>query len=60
MSDDDIDAFIDSGCRLLGLSVQDEWRASIRLHLTLSLDHARHVGEFELTDEAEPAAVFTA
>jgi len=59
MSDHDIDAFIDSGCRLLGVVVQDEWRAAIRLHLRLSLDHAHHVGEFELPDEADPAPVFT-
>ncbi len=60
MSDDDIDAFIDAGCRLLGIPVREEWRETIRLHLALSLDHARHVGQFALPDEADPAPVFTA
>jgi Protein of unknown function (DUF4089) len=60
MSDDHSGAFIEAGCRLLGISVRDEWRETIRLHLALSLDHARHVGEFELPDEAEPAPVFAA
>jgi hypothetical protein len=58
MSDDD--AFVVSGCRLLGIPVRDEWHETIRLHLALSLDHARHVATFELPDEAEPAPVFTA
>jgi hypothetical protein len=60
MGDDDIDAFIDAGARLLGVPVRDEWRAAIRLHLVISLDHARNVAEFALPDEADPAPVFTA
>ncbi|HML09748.1 MAG TPA: DUF4089 domain-containing protein [Stellaceae bacterium] len=60
MSDQDIDAFIDSGTRLLGIPVHDEWRGAIRLHLVISLDHARNVAEFPLPDEADPAPVFTA
>jgi len=60
MSDDDIDAFIRAGCRLLDIPVRDEWREAIRLHLAISLDHARNVAEFELPDDADPAPVFTA
>jgi hypothetical protein len=60
MSDDEIDAFIEAGCRLLGIPIRDEWRETIRLHLAISLDHARNVAEFELPDDADPAPVFTA
>jgi hypothetical protein len=60
VSDDDIDVFIEAGCRLLGIPLRDEWRETIRLHLALSLDHARHVDAFDLPDEADPAPVFTA
>lgn len=60
MGDEQIDAFIESGCRLLGVPVRDAWRAAIRLHLETSLDHARNVAEFDLPDEADPAPVFTA
>jgi len=60
MSDDDIDAFIEAGCRLLDIPVRDEWREAIRLHLAISLYHARNVAEFELPDDADPAPVFTA
>jgi hypothetical protein len=59
MGDDHIDAFIDCGARLLGIPVRDEWRAPIRLHLVISLDHARNVAEFGLPDEADQAPVFT-
>lgn len=59
-ADGEIDTFIASGCRLLGIPVRREWRDAIRLHLTISLDHARNVEGFALADEAEQAAVFTA
>lgn len=58
--DDDIDAFIVAGTRLLGLTVDPTWQETIRLHLTISLDHARNVAAFVLPDEADPAPVFTA
>ena len=57
---DDLDAFIDAGTRLLGIEIRPEWREAIRLHLAVSLAHARTVGEFPLADEADPAPVFTA
>jgi hypothetical protein len=60
MSDDDIDVMIEAGCRVLGIPVRDEWREMIRLHLVISLDHTRHVGEFELPEDANPAPIFTA
>ena len=61
MSDtDDLDAFIDAGTRLIGIKIRPEWREAIRLHLAISLGHARTVGEFPLSDEADPAPVFKA
>jgi hypothetical protein len=60
MSNDDIDVIIAAGCRVFGIPVRDEWREAIRLHLLISLDHARHVGEFELPEDANPAPIFTA
>lgn len=60
MTDDELDGFIETGCRLLGIPVRDEWRETIRLHLALSLDHARNIGAFALPDESDPAPVFTA
>jgi Protein of unknown function (DUF4089) len=60
MTDDELDAFIEAGCRLLAIPIRDEWRAAIRLHLAISLDHARNVGTFGLPDDTDPAPVFTA
>ena len=57
---DDLEAFIDSGTRLIGIAVRPEWREAIRLHLAVSLAHARAVADFTLPDEAEQAPVFEA
>jgi len=57
---DDLDAFIAAGTRLFGIPLRPEWREAIRLHLAISLDHARAVAEFALPDEADPAPVFRA
>jgi hypothetical protein len=57
---DDLDAFISSGTKLLGIAIRAEWRDAIRLHLAISLGHARTVAEFPLSDETDPAAVFSA
>lgn len=59
MTDDEFDAFIEAGCRLLGIAIRDEWREAIRLHLAISLDHARNVDTFDLPDDTDPAPVFT-
>jgi hypothetical protein len=58
MSGDDRDALIDAGTALLGIPVQPEWRAGIRLYLDMSLAHAANAAGFPLPDEAEPAPVF--
>ena len=57
---EDLEAFINVGARLLGLTIRDEWRAMVRLHLSVILEHARTVGEFPLPDDTDPAPVFSA
>ncbi|MGJ4888594.1 DUF4089 domain-containing protein [Bradyrhizobium sp. HKCCYLR20261] len=59
-SDRDWDDYIDAVGRALGLPIEDAWRPAIRANLAVSLKMAKLVDEFSLTDEAEPASVFTA
>ncbi|MBV8889615.1 MAG: DUF4089 domain-containing protein [Alphaproteobacteria bacterium] len=56
----DLDALIEVGTRILGLPIAPEWREAIRLHLAISLAHARAVAGFALPDDTDPAPVFAA
>jgi hypothetical protein len=60
MTDPELDAWIDAGTALLGIPIQPEWRAAIRLHLTITFGHTDTVQAFELPDDADPAPVFRA
>ena len=60
MTDPELDAWIDAGTALLGIPIQPDWHAAIRLHLTITFGHAYAVLAFKLPDEAEPAPVFRA
>jgi hypothetical protein len=60
MTDPELDAWIDAGTTLLGIPIRPEWRAAIRLHLTITLGHAATVLAFELPDDADPAPLFRA
>jgi 1-carboxybiuret hydrolase subunit AtzG-like len=60
MADDSLDEYIDAASRLLRLPVKDAWKPAVRANLEVSLRLARLVDEFEFSDEAEPASVFTA
>jgi len=60
MTDAELDAWINAGTALLGITIQPEWRAAIRLHLTITLGHAGTILAFELPDDADPAPVFHA
>jgi hypothetical protein len=60
MTDDQLDACITAGTALLDLPVRPEWREAVRMHLAISLTHARTVLEFPLLDDIDPAPVFTA
>ena len=57
---DNHDALIAAAAALLGIAVEPEWLAAIRLNLDVSLGHAANVGGFMLPDDAEPAPVFRA
>jgi hypothetical protein len=57
---DDLGVFIAAGTRLIGVTIRPEWRDAIRLHLAISLEHARTVAEFPLPDDTDPAGVFLA
>ena len=56
----ELDALIDAACAVLGIPLVPAYRAGVRLHLAISLDHARAVAAFALPDAAEPAPVFRA
>lgn len=60
MTDAELDAVIDAGTRLLEIPVRPEWRDAVRLHLGITLGHARNVLSFPVGDEADPAPVFRA
>ncbi len=60
ITDDDLDAGIVAGTRLLGIAAAPAWRPAIRAHLRVALAFANQVGGFALPDEAEPAPVFSA
>ena len=55
-----LDALIDTGTTLFGIDIKPEWRASIRLHLTISLGHAATVLTANLPDHLDPAPVYCA
>jgi hypothetical protein len=55
-----LDEYIDAASKLLRLPVKDAWKPTVRANLEVSMRLARMVDEFEFSDEAEPASVFTA
>ena len=60
MTDADFDAFIDASSVVLDLTIAPEWRAAVRANLAITFRLGSVVEEFELPDEADPAAVFVA
>jgi len=60
MTDAELDAAIEAGTRLLEIPLRPEWRDAVRLHLAITLGHARNVVSFPMPDEADPAPVFQA
>jgi Protein of unknown function (DUF4089) len=60
MAADPLDEYIDAVSRALALPVDDSWKPAVKANLEVSLRLARFVDEFALSDEAEPASVFTA
>ena len=60
MAEDSLDDYIDATSKLLRLPVKEAWMPAVRANLEVSMRLARLVDEFEFSDEAEPASVFTA
>jgi hypothetical protein len=60
MDDTALDALIDAGTAALGIPMQPEWRQAVRMHLAISLGHARTVMEAHIPDDVDPAPVFRA
>ena len=61
MNDDsELDAWLDGNATLLGISVSEEWRETVRQHLRITRELAQLVMDFRLPDEADPAPVFRA
>ena len=57
---DDLNAAIASGTRMLGLTIDPAWLPSVRANLEVSLRLGRLVDEFPLPDDHEPATIFKA
>jgi hypothetical protein len=55
-----VEGWITSGAAMLGIPILADWRPAIRLHLEITLCHARDVMSFPLPDEANPAPTFRA
>ncbi len=55
----DADAVIDAMAPLLGLVVDDAWRAQVKVHLDIAARYAALMEEANLSDHEEPAPVFT-
>lgn len=60
MTEFDADAYIDASLPLLGISLSDDSRAMVKVHLETAEKLSRFVREFPLDEEAEPAPVFRA
>jgi Protein of unknown function (DUF4089) len=60
MTPTELDAFIAASARALELPVDPAWYPMIRANLEVTLRLAALVGEFKLSDLAEPAPVFRA
>jgi hypothetical protein len=60
MDDKTLDAMIDTGTIALGIPMRPDWQQAVRMHLAISLGHARTVLEADIPDELDPAPVFRA
>jgi 1-carboxybiuret hydrolase subunit AtzG-like len=60
MAADPLDEYIDAVAKALALPVEDAWRPAVRANLEVSLRLARMVDDFALSDETEPASVYSA
>jgi hypothetical protein len=57
---DPLDDLIDAAARALELPIEPEWKPAVKTNLAVTLRLGQQVAEFKLSDEAEPAPVFSA
>jgi hypothetical protein len=57
---DALEDMIDAAAHVLGLPIDPAWKDAVRHNLDINFKQAALVAEFELPDDAEPAAVFKA
>jgi hypothetical protein len=57
---DPLDDLIDAAAPALDLPIEPDWKPAVKANLAVTLRFGRHVAEFKLPDEAEPAPVFVA
>jgi hypothetical protein len=60
MDDKELDALIDIGAKIYGFNVKPDWRAAVKMHLTICLGHAETVLAAAISDHVDPAPVFRA
>ena len=60
MAADPLDEYIDAVSNALALPVEEAWRPTVKANLLVSLRLARLVDDFALSDETEPASVYSA
>jgi hypothetical protein len=60
MASDPLDDYIEAVSKALSLPIDGAWKPAVKANLEVSLRLARLVDEFALSDETEPASVFTA
>jgi hypothetical protein len=60
MDDAALDAWIDAGTAALGLPMKEEWRAAVRMHMRISLGHAKTVLGEAMGDHIDQAPEFRA
>ncbi|MBX3518593.1 MAG: DUF4089 domain-containing protein [Xanthobacteraceae bacterium] len=53
-----LEAFIDTGAAMCGLSIDPAYREGVKVHLNAVTNAARLVLAVDLEDDAEPAPVF--
>jgi len=56
----DLDAFVDSGVKLLKLPLDPAWRESVKANVAVILRQADAVMAVDIPDDADPAPVFRA
>ena len=57
---DPLDSFVDAAAHALDLKIEPAWKSAVKTNLEVTLALAALFADFPLSDDAEPAAVFSA